>query len=465
MPTPVQPPVQPPPDSQSPVFPPIPPVPPPLMPQTPPNRPEPLRLPDVTDALPPDHEVVPTPTPEQPGQTESPGAFSSGICQMDGRCWNECPHWKIPRPAAFDQYGLDFGGWVQQGTTLNWDRPSDHFNGPMTPNDRANEYQLNQAWLYAVRTPNMEDNWLDVGGRIDLSFGTDWRFYSGYGLEDRINGNEYGLMIPQMYVDVAWNNLTVRMGRFATFTGYEAVPSTLNFFYSHAYCNSFCFDPLLVTGLMTEFKIGENWVVLNGFHRGELMFDDINGDLNYLGGLKWAGDAKQTSFSAMVDTGNEDPAGTQNRTNLYLLFTQRLGCSLQYALQSTLGRQEGASVATPGNDAEWYGLSQWLIYSFNPQWSVGARFEWMRDDDGARVYGAGKALGSSAASMLSPGFAGNFYDLTFGTNWRPHPNILVRHEIRWDWYNGTPNIDGLKPYDNGSDRSQLTTAMDLIVTF
>ena len=55
--------------------------------------------------------------------------------------------------------------------------------------------------------------------------------------------------------------------------------------------------------------------------------------------------------------------------------------------------------------------------------------------------------------------------LTFGLNWRPHPNFVLRPELRYDWYDGTTNLQGVLPYNNGNSSTQLTLAVDLIVTF
>ena len=375
--------------------------------------------------------------------------------------------WKIPQPCVFQRLGVDVGGWSQQGITFNGDDPADGFNGPICTNDLADQFQLNQLWLYFVRPTNTGGCGIDVGGRLDVVYGTDWRFGQNFGLEDKINGNDnyYGLVFPQAYAEVAINNLTIKMGHFATFTTYEVVPAPMNFFYSHSYAMAGYFDPCLVTGMMTEYKLGSQWTILNGFHRGPFMFEDVNDDLNYLGGFKWAGQDKRTTISMMVDSGAQDAAGDNNRTSCFFIFTHQFSDRVQYALQHTLGYEEDGSVQTPGQDAEWYGLSQWLFYKINCKWSAGIRFEWMRDDDGARIAGIGNLLGTDKGWGGAPGFAGNFYETAVGLNWRPHPNVVFRPELRWDWYDGTRNVANELPFDGGTDSNQFTTAMDLIVTF
>jgi len=186
--------------------------------------------------------------------------------------------WQLPQPRLFDDLGIDMGGWVQQGITYNAVDPSDGFNGPVPINDRDGEYQLNQAWLYFVKPTKTDGCGWDVGGRIDLVYGTDWRYGMVPGLEDHVNSqdNFYGWVFPQFYMEVAVNDLTVKMGHYGTLVSYEVIPAVGNFFYSHCYLMSGYFDPLLVTGLQAEYQLNDNWTLVSGFHRGWLMFEDNN---------------------------------------------------------------------------------------------------------------------------------------------------------------------------------------------
>ena len=87
------------------------------------------------------------------------------------------------------QYGdFAFYGWLAQGFTINPDDPNDRFNGPLTFNDRSNEYQLNQLYF---AFENIVDrcgcDW-DLGGRVDLLYGTDYFFTQAAGLETHSDG-------------------------------------------------------------------------------------------------------------------------------------------------------------------------------------------------------------------------------------------------------------------------------------
>ena len=60
---------------------------------------------------------------------------------------------------------------------------------------------LNQAWLYFVRPTKTDGCGFDIGGRVDVVYGEDWRFGQCDGLENRFDdpNSFYGLVLPQFY--------------------------------------------------------------------------------------------------------------------------------------------------------------------------------------------------------------------------------------------------------------------------
>jgi hypothetical protein len=377
--------------------------------------------------------------------------------------------WKVPQPAFLKNHGIALGGWLEQGITYDALNPEDRFNGPNATNDRSGEYQLNQAWLYLVKPTKTDGSGWDLGGRIDVMYGTDWRFGQNTGLEPTFDdpNSFYGLCLPQFYAEVAVNDLTVKMGHFATFTSLELIPAPLNFFYSHSLLICPYFDPVLVTGLQADYKLNDNWTAVGGFNRGGMMFENPNETLNFLGGPKWASDDKRANLSIMVDAGPQAGfTGTVNdRTNVISVFTYQFTDRFYYGSQYTAGIESHGSVARPGQDASWYGTEQLLTYKLNQKWSAGLRYEWVRDNDGSRVAGIGNALLTDRGWDGLPGEAGAYNDLSLGLNWRPHPNCVFRPEVRWDWYDGQPNGAQQLPYGHYQDRQQFTAACDMILTF
>ncbi len=376
--------------------------------------------------------------------------------------------WELPQPEILTKLGIDMGGWVQQGITFNSLHPADRFNGPVATNDRAAEYQLNQAWLYFVRPTKTDGCGWDIGGRIDVVYGTDWRFGECYGLESRIDdpNSFYGLILPQFYLEVAVNDLTVKMGHFATLTSLELVPAPLNFFYSHTYLMGGYFDPLLVTGLQADYKLDDNWNLIGGFNRGWLEFEDPSNTLNFLGGVKWASDNKKSTLSVMVDAGKQIGfTGVHDRTSVITVFSHNFTERFSYGSQYTAGIEAHGSVTRPGQDASWYGTEQLFTYKLNAKWAAGLRYEWVRDNDGRASPASATCWEPIARWGGLPGMAGAYNDLSLGLNYRPHPNCVFRPEVRWDWYDGQPNTADQLPFDDYQRREQFLVAMDMIVTF
>ena len=424
-------------------------------------------------------ETAPYPPPPPPslgGATTSPSdeqfaaaSPSESAPESAAPAAEEAPKpWTIPQPRFLADHKINMGGWLQQGITLNaWD-PADRYNGPIATNDRSGEYQLNQLWLYFVRPTKTDGCGFDIGGRVDVVYGEDWRFGQCTGLETRFDSPNsfYGLVLPQFYLEVAYNDLTVKMGHFATLTSMEVVPAPANFFYSHSYLMTGYFDPLLVTGLQAEYKLTDNWTAVGGFNRGWQFFENPFGTLNFLGGAKWASDDKRSVFSLMVIDGPTMTfGGFHDETSVIMYYTHQFNERLSWGSQVTVGTEaHGATI--PGHDRDtWYGTEQILTYKLNPKWGLGMRYEWVQDNAGSRIAGIGNVLGTDKGWGGLPGFAGSFSDLSLGVNYRLNPNFILRPEVRWDWYSGNPNPAGQLPFGDLAHSTQFTTGLDLVATF
>ncbi len=376
--------------------------------------------------------------------------------------------WHLPEPEMLKKLGIVQYGWLEQGVTFNSLSPVNRWNGPVFTNDRSNEYEMNQLWLGWEKAVKQSDcgGW-DIGGRVDLMYGSDWRYGECYGLETNLDSPNhlYGLILPQFYMEVGYNNLSVKMGHFAPSIGYEVVAAPGNFFYSHSYALGYS-EPVLVTGLQADYRIGDHWNVIGGFNNGFNQFVDQNGMLHFLGGAKWHNDEHKVSLSWMIDAGPQDPLGQNNQYVSSLVFKKQFNEKLSYAFEQTFGGTEMIDNPDPakfGPYAKWYGLDQYLLYTINQCWSAGARAEVFRDQDGTRVGGLGSVglPGWPAAG----GFAGTFTEVTLGLNWHPNANIVIRPEARWDCYSGSTNVQGQEPFGDGTRTSQFLFATDLIFSF
>jgi hypothetical protein len=71
----------------------------------------------------------------------------------------------------------------------------------------------------------------------------------------------------------------------------------------------------------------------------------------------------------------------------------------------------------------------------------------------------------SSAAELRLGFQGNFWQATWGLNWKPTNNWIIRPEMRYDWY--TPDkANGNLPFGSNFDKyGQLYGGCDAIWQF
>lgn len=344
-------------------------------------------------------------------------------------------------------------GWIDQGATINTLSPRDRSNGTVTFNNRSNEYQLNQSYFRLSRAIDAECDVWQVGGQVDMLYGTDSYYTSARGLEvygdlaPKWNAQQYGLSMPQAYMELyaPWGNgLSMKLGHFYSMFGYETVTAPDNFFYSHSYVFQYG-EPFTYTGLLGSMKFGE-FTVDAGMTRGWNNWESLNNDLNFAGGVHWTSANERTNIAINVTAGREQPDQSTNIRSVYsLVIQQKLGERWQYVIQHDYGSEPEAGIG--GNVANWYGLNQYFFYTINETWKAGMRCEWFRDEGGARV----------------PDFrqTADYYELSAGLNWTPDERVTVRPELRWDW---TTTAD-CRPFGDHTQSSQILLDCDVIVRF
>lgn len=383
------------------------------------------------------------------------------------------------------------GGWLQQGFTFNPDDPANGLNAPVLFNDQANEYQLNQFYLYAGREVRLDgQNW-DWGGRIDLNYGTDSRFVTVPGLErhdDRTRKwnsetSDYGFALPQAYVEMGTPlgpyGSVIRAGHFYALSGYESFAAPEKFFYSRAY--SFLYgQPFTHTGAIMSGKVTETSAISLGVTTGwDAFYDEVD-----QWGIRYAFQKLfnngKTVFSITGHTGEEntgvkDQSGNRraSRNWINLILKQQVHDQLYYVLQGDYGIQDSAVVVLDNannsvgfEDASWYGISQYLVYQMSSQWSSGLRVEWFRDDGQSRL---GLPISYTTGGDAFDG--GNYFAITGGLNYQPHKNVMLRSELRWDTSDTESNpaipfgVAGIQRFDDGNDDNQILIGLDAIVSF
>jgi hypothetical protein len=365
-----------------------------------------------------------------------------------------------------------YGGWVSAGIYANaWGAKN---NGPLTLREYGNGFTVDQTWFYFEKAIDNGGYGLDWGGRVDFLWGADGPDTQCFGDEGwdgswyTSKDDNYGSALPQLYGELAYNNTSIKIGHFYTIIGYEVIPAPDNFFYSHS--DILAFEPYTHMGALATHKWNDRltfhggWV--NGWDNGWL---NPSGASAFLGGasLKLCENATltyATSFGSLWDTKNTLGGSTNidlsNTGYMHsIVFQTKLTRRLTYVFQSDfLTRRfdvayesEQASIAYKVPNRV-YGINQYLFYQLNEKWAAGVRAEWLRNEE---------AIDYGQAGRISQSY--NASELTLGLNYKPTENIIIRPEIRWDWYEGAPV--SVFPFNDNANSYQFSGGFDMIVTF
>jgi hypothetical protein len=154
------------------------------------------------------------------------------------------------------------------------------------------------------------------------------------------------------------------------------------------------------------------------------------------------------------------------------VYVNELSDKLTYVFQNDLGWQFNANPVTQNIGqadglAQWYGINQYMFYNISDTLVGGMRLEWFRDNNGTRVINPIRNL--IWGGPVGSGYAGNFWQATWGLNWKPNNNWIIRPEIRYDWYS-PDNMNGPLPFGkitngSGDQYGQLYGGCDAIWQF
>ncbi len=342
----------------------------------------------------------------------------------------------------------DFGGWLAGGFYSNAHGGNGSFgNAPLGFNN-IDGGQLNQAWIYADRAVTRGDGW-DLGYRLDFMFGADGQdtqaFGDGKWDESWDTSGQYGFAMPQLYVEGAYGNTSVKLGHFFTIIGYEVVTAPDNFFYSHTY-TMYNNEPFTHTGILATHDWTDTITLNLGYTLGwDTGFSNKNDGATFLGGFSWS---PSEYFSLIYATTFGDPGDDPlDSTDTYMhsiVVDTQLTDNIEWVLQSDFQNRQ-SNVA----DGRSYGLVNYLFYEWDQWTSIGFRYEWFRDRRGtAAVAGASE----------------HFHAITLGLNRGITERLKSRSEVRFDWASRDDEFPG-KAFDSGTQNSQMTFGTEFIWTF
>jgi hypothetical protein len=203
-------------------------------------------------------------------------------------------------------------------------------------------------------------------------------------------------IINQLYV--YWNvsdKVTLTLGNFNTFLGYEVISPTANFNYSTSYM--FSYGPFSHTGLKANFQLSEKWSLLTAIMNPTDMTEfNLNGTYTLGGQLGYSTDAGNTYLNVVY--GDQD--GRLSDNGGLVSGETSLGKTFQIDLTTGFSLSD---VMYAGVNTTYNSSSSGEIYTGSDIRNV--------DGDGAGFYGFAGYLQARPSETFGIGFRGEYFSV------------------------------------------------------
>jgi len=295
----------------------------------------------------------------------------------------------------------NFGGHVAVSYNYNFRDPKSQNNGLRLFDDKANQFDINQAELY-VEKPTTEAS--PIGFGVDVLFGRDAKKVHSLGLgidsgEDPTKTEPFDLTQAYVTYKVPFGKgIDLKGGKFVTLHGAEVIRRTGNFNISRSMAFAYAI-PFTHTGVMATYPVTD-WLsttlgIVNGwdntddnnrgksFHGMATVTPPFLKDFTFTLGGTWGAEQVSNAFDPARDINRNGP----KRGLIDLTATYKPIAPLTLTLNYDYGRQEEAFV-DGGPSAVWHAVAAYAVYDITDRISVGVRGEYFRDQDGFRLPGA-----------------------------------------------------------------------------
>ncbi len=370
----------------------------------------------------------------------------AAVCECPAPCEDSWCDLGDPFSLSDSLFGED--SWLKVGGWTQWGYHSES-NGMF--NNHDSQFGNHQSWLYAERVADGSDGF-DWGFRADLMYGLDAQDTQAFGepapvdhWDNEWDQGNYGWALPQLYVEVAYKDLSIKAGHFFTLIGYEVVTAPDNFFYSHAY-TMYNSEPFTHSGALATYNVNDEITVYGGWTAGwDTGFDRYSDVDTTPGGVNVTDQSKGSNFLGGISV-----AVTENLSVTYITTIGDFGIrgegyahsvvadltfleNFNYVFQTDL--VETNLKAGPNHQ---YSLNNYLFYTVNDCLKFGTRMEMWKNGGESQ------------------------YEWTLGLNYKPTANLVIRPEIRHDWLPAGRQFNITAP--PGKDNF-TTFGVDAILTF
>jgi hypothetical protein len=460
------------------------------------------------------------------GAYAAPSAHAQALTPADqtAQAAPAAPATPPPAPPKHPIFGSPIGdiqisGHTELGLSINPDSPTNNANFGQPFTNGANAFRMNQTMFTVEHDTDSAATAMDFGFKFQTFYGTDVRLTHFYNEFDRATNSPYQWDInyaelnmhapPGMLLS---GGADIQIGEYATPLGYEVIDATGNPFYSHSYIFTYGL-PYKHTGILGTFHVNDTVDIWGGWDTGvndsfvgakgnanaSLLHGIIGFGLNnLLGG--------NLTLVALAHFGAENPVGLKyaNGTNVRVdgEGVQYYDANGTYKINDNLNiTTEVNLIKNDAYGATGGGVAQYVSYTLNDQWTLGARVEAFADQTKSNGFGGfvtncpggqdavdaerniplsnantpnGCYGGNVNTAATAPGKNITYGELTIGAAYSPPltmPSTLglvIRPEARFDSIVG--GSAHVAPYDVGSNgqgkkSSQITLAVDAILSF
>ena len=356
-------------------------------------------------------------------------------------------------------------GWAEFGANLS---SSSQSNAPAGYSFRPNRLELNQFIMRIERLPDtVQKDHVDWGFNITGIYGLDYRFTIMKGIfsDQLLKRNQpYGFDIPTIYGDVYFpqiaDGMNVRFGRYLSIPDIETQLAPYNYMYTHSLL--YIFDPFTQMGVLSTVKLNNQWMVQVGVHAGNDVAVWQRGDARPTGVVcvRWTSKDNNDSLYPCINSINDGKYAYDNIQMFVTTWSHKFNSwwNMQTEAYYTYQR-EVPSVSGPFPiQANTFGAACPLgqVSCFAPAWAIvnyqnfklsGKDFIVLRNEyfDDERGQRTGVKTRYSTHGI---GWGHWFAD-----------NVLFRPELRFEHAYDAP------AFNNGTKKSQLMLAADLVITY
>ena len=419
-------------------------------------------------------EPVVIPAPIAPPPTVAPTApapFAPGQPPPPDRWWIMREVQGTWLGALLDDNRVYLSGWTEASYTGSTSRVS---NLPVTFNDRANTFLLQQQWFRLDRpVVTSGTSTPTFGYHLDVMVGSDYRWMLMRGLlnSQLVNctgaQNLYGVDPVQFFVNAYFPKLfrgtEFRIGRTYNPWGYESLEAVSTPLLSRSY--AFFNTPFTLMGVGAYTTFSPEWSAILLLTNGNDTFLVPEEEARMFGKLTYAAANQRDNVQLGWTLGRgkfnagapfnpatvalaQEPAGHNNFNALDVVYTHVFNPVFTYVNESMYAWQTNVPANVPGGivrsdsnspgTAHWASCCHYLRFTLTPRLGSILRVETFDDFKGQRS-----------------GFPGFYTAVTGGLQFRLRKGIILRPELRYD-YNGQS-----RPFEGKHD--QFLAASDLIV--